>query len=153
MFNKNSSAGTAAQKRSKCSLLVGRPLLLAILLLSAVFCQAQIGDTTWKAATDSNIKLSGNYLYGSIAYKDSCRWQLRIDTVNVDFVITVDENGFVKKQKVDFIIHQYEEKQCEGVGISFYTPNRNDSFLLKREPVEVLLYRPKGQNMLVGNSR
>lgn len=41
MFNKNSSAGTAAQKSSKSSLLVRSALLLAILLLSAVYCQAQ----------------------------------------------------------------------------------------------------------------
>jgi hypothetical protein len=45
MFNRNSSAGTAAQKRSKWSLLSRLPLLLAILLLSAVCCQGQIGDS------------------------------------------------------------------------------------------------------------
>lgn len=36
MLNKNSSAGTAAKKSSKCSWLAGRPLLAAILLLVAV---------------------------------------------------------------------------------------------------------------------
>ena len=36
MFNRITSAGTAAQKRSKCSILARPPLLLAILLLSAV---------------------------------------------------------------------------------------------------------------------
>jgi len=36
MFNKNSSAGTAAKNRSKSSLLARLPLLLAILLLCAV---------------------------------------------------------------------------------------------------------------------
>jgi len=153
MLNRITSAGTATQKSSKCSLFV-RPLLLAMLLLSAVFCQAQIGDSTWKVATDSSIKLSSNYLSTSIAYKDSCWWQPRTDTVKVDFVITVDENGFVKKQKTDFIIHQYEEKKCEGFGISFYTPNRNDTFLLNGKSVEVLLYRPKNKyGVLVGNSR
>jgi hypothetical protein len=45
MFNKNSSAGTAAKNRSKCSLFERLPLLLAILMLSAVFsCQAQTID-------------------------------------------------------------------------------------------------------------
>src|SRR5690348_7801923 len=46
MFNKNSSARTAAQKSSKGSLFARLPLLLAILMLSAVFCQAQrVRDT------------------------------------------------------------------------------------------------------------
>jgi hypothetical protein len=37
-FKINRSAGTAAEKRSKCSVLSGRPLLLAILMLCAVSC-------------------------------------------------------------------------------------------------------------------
>lgn len=41
MLNKITSAGTAAKKRSKCSLLADRPLLLAIPMLCAVFCQGQ----------------------------------------------------------------------------------------------------------------
>lgn len=41
-FKRNRSAGTAAQKRSKSSLLSGLPLLLAILLLCAVSGKAQL---------------------------------------------------------------------------------------------------------------
>lgn len=37
MLDRITSAGTAAQKSSKCTWLAGRPLLLAILLLCAVF--------------------------------------------------------------------------------------------------------------------
>jgi hypothetical protein len=71
MLNKNSSAGTAAQKISKCSLLAGLPLLLAILLLCAVSGQAQrkldtvrvlilYSDTTYKgiSPTQSTFVLS-----------------------------------------------------------------------------------------------
>jgi hypothetical protein len=136
MQNCKTSAGTAAKQSSKRSLLVRSALLLAILLLSAVFCQAQITtDSTWKVAADS------------------CWWEKRIDTIQTDFVIIVDENNFVKKQKVDFIVHEYETQKCKGFVILFLTPNRNDIFLLDNKPVEVLLYRPKGQRMLVGNSR
>lgn len=41
MSNRNSSAGTAAQKSSKCSLIQRPAIILAILLLCAVFCQGQ----------------------------------------------------------------------------------------------------------------
>ena len=41
-FKRNRSAGTAAQRRSKCSLLAGLPLLLAILLLCAVSCKNKV---------------------------------------------------------------------------------------------------------------
>lgn len=111
-------------------------LYIGNMLLAAVFCQAQItNDSTWKVAADS------------------CWWEKRSDTIQTDFVIIVDENNFVKKQKVDFIVHEYETQKCKGFVISFLTPNRNDIFLLDNKPVEVLLYRPKGKQMLVGNSR
>jgi hypothetical protein len=151
-FKRNRSAGTAAEKCSKCSVLAGRPLLLAILLLSAVCCQGQITtDSTWKVATDSSINLSNSLGY----LKDSCWWTTKVDTIQTDFVITVDENNFVKKQRTDFIIHKYEKKDCQYSVFGFWAQNlRNDIYLLDGKPVEVLLYRPKNQyGVLVGNSR
>jgi hypothetical protein len=41
MLHRNSSAGTAAQKSSKCSLIQRPAIILAMLLLCAVFCQGQ----------------------------------------------------------------------------------------------------------------
>ena len=151
------SAGTAAQQSPKCSWFARYALLLAIPMLSAVFpCQAQITiDSSWKVATDSSIKFSSNYLSTSLSLKDSCWWTKRIDTMQVDFVITVDENNFVKKQKADFMIHKYELKDCKySANGLYFSPKRNDIFLLDGKPVEVLLYRPKNQyGILVGNSR
>ena len=150
MFKRNRSAGTAAQKRSKCSLLARLPLLLAILLLSAVCCQAQITKDS-PIATDSSIKLS-NYYTGSLSIKDSTWFEKHIDTIKTYFVIIVDSNNFVKKVPCDFIVHKYEREQHSGYRLWIYR-NRNDTFLLNNIPVEVLLYRPKGEQMLVGNSR
>jgi len=48
MLHRNSSAGTAAQKSSKCSLIQRPAIILAMLLLCAVFCQAQTRmKSTW----------------------------------------------------------------------------------------------------------
>jgi len=154
-FKRNRSAGTTVEKRSKRSFFARLPLLLAILLLSAVFCQAQITtDSTWKQlATDSSIKFSTGL--GSFSMKDSCWWTPKVDTIQTDFVITVDENNFVKKQRTDFIIHKYERKDCQYSVMGFWAQNtRNDIYLLDGKSVEVLLYRPKNQyGVLVGNSR
>jgi hypothetical protein len=149
MFNRNSSAGTAAEKRSKCSLLARLPLLLAILLLSAVYCQAQITIND-SLATSANIKsLTG------LSLNDSCWYESKRDTVNVDFIITIDENNFVKKEKVDYIIHKYQSKKCRFYNVGYdFSQSRIDTFLVNNKPVEILLYKPKEFNyLLVGNIR
>lgn len=46
MLHINSSAGTAAQQSSKCSLIQRPAIILAILLLCAVYCQAQMRQDT-----------------------------------------------------------------------------------------------------------
>lgn len=57
MLNRNLSAGTAAQKSSKCSLIQRPAIILAMLLLCAVFCHGQLtlgrfNDCgTWKTDT------------------------------------------------------------------------------------------------------
>ena len=117
--------------------------LLLISILSTLFCQAQ---------TDSlYMHLDTSYFSSSTLIKDSCWWVTHTDTVKVDFVIIVDENNFVKKQKADYIIRKFDVKECTG--INWYTPNRNEVFLLKNKPIEVLLYKPKGRDMLIGNIR
>ena len=149
MFNKNSSAGTAAQKRSKCSLSARLPLLLAILMLSAVCCQAQITIND-SVATTANIKaLTG------LSINDSCWYEQRNDTIKVDFVVVVDSNDFVKKKKVDFIVRKYQSKKCLFLNTGYdFLQERIDTFLLDNKPVEVLLYKTKGTNyLLLGNSR
>jgi hypothetical protein len=55
MLNRNSSAGTAVKKRSKCSLFARLPLLLAIPMLCAVFCQAQSKGVPCKIDTIKGI--------------------------------------------------------------------------------------------------
>ena len=51
MQNCKTSAGTAAQKSYKCSLLARLPLLLAILLLCAVSSQAQVSIGVGQSTT------------------------------------------------------------------------------------------------------
>lgn len=130
-------------------------IILTIVFVSTVSCQAQL-DT---ALTSTH----GIYLATGItdsllhftAIKDSVWYEKHIDTIKTDFVIIVDSNNFVKKIRCDFIVHKYEELQHSGYRLwasSFYT-NRNDTFLLNNNPVEVLLYRPKGEQTLIGNSR
>ena len=58
MFNKNSSAGTAAQKRSKRSLFSRLPLLLAIPMLCAVFVSCKQKD--WFPDTKEKLILIDN---------------------------------------------------------------------------------------------
>lgn len=58
MFNRNSSAGTAAKKRSKCSLFARLPLLLAILLLSAVFCPVVKSQVTFSNGANTLFDLN-----------------------------------------------------------------------------------------------
>lgn len=152
MLNRKMSAGTAAQKRSKCSILAGRPLLLAILLLSAVFCQAQYSDTALTSTHGIQFTTGTSRADSSFFIKDSTWYEKHIDTIKTDFVIIVDSNNFVKKVRCDFIIHKYEREQHSGYRL-WVDRNRNDTFLLNGNPVEVLLYRPKGEQMLVGNSR
>ena len=55
MLHRNSSAGTAAQKSSKCSLIQRQAIILAMLLLCAVFCQAQ----TWEKSIWNPYELTG----------------------------------------------------------------------------------------------
>jgi hypothetical protein len=132
--------------------------LLLVILLCVVFCQGQpdssyytklhklLNDTSWQ-------KTSG--FSSAISYKDSCWWSNKIDTIQTDFVIIVDENNFVKKQRADFIVHKYENKDCQYLQVGFWAQiTRNDVYLLDGKPVEVLLYRPKNQyGVLVGNSQ
>lgn len=123
--------------------------LLVLGLLLTNFCQAQKNKDSLK------LKFLESGVYNTttpLTFKDSCWWTKKIDTIKIDFVIVVDENNFVKKQKADFIIHEYEKKDCTVV-LTFNQPYRNDVFLLNNKPIEVLLYKPKGQNMLLGNSR
>jgi hypothetical protein len=92
-----------------------------------------------------------------IVQKDSCWWTKKVDTIPTDFVITVDENNFVKKQRTDFIVHKYEVKDCSLFHIYGLWNQliRNDIYLLDGEPVEVILYKQKGENrnLIIGNSK
>lgn len=76
--------------------------------------------------------------------KDSCWWNKKSDTIKTDFVIIVDENNFVKKERTDLIIHNYEIKDCQYSAVSFWNQNtKNDVYLLDGKPVEVLFIELK----------
>lgn len=162
MIKKCTSARTADQKSFKCLLLFRHAVPLAILMLSTVFCKGQ-SDTlsSYLKKFESNLiaseKDSAGYRYVPHVetIKDSTWYVPRIDTIKTDFVIIVDVNDFVKKVRCDFLVHKYEQKQYSGyrLWVNSFFPNRNDTFFVNNKPVEVLLYRPKGEQMLVGNIR
>ena len=150
-FKRNRSAGTAAKKRSKCSLFARMPLLLAILMLSAVFCRAQTDSSGIGLKFTTSIYGNSGLL---ASQKDSTWYEKHLDTIKTDFVIIVDSNNFVKKVRCDFIVHKFEQERHSGIWINSLLNNRNDTFLLNNKPIEVLLYRPKDERwLLVGNSR
>jgi hypothetical protein len=67
MQNQSTSARTAAQKSSKSSLIQRPAIILATLLLCAVFCQGQDTTKTFKRLTDT----SAASLTGIITFGDS----------------------------------------------------------------------------------
>lgn len=122
-------------------------ITLSIMLVLIYSCQAQI-DTSKLHFTSSELATS---FYSS---PDSCWWTKKTDTIQTDFIITVDENNFIKKQKTDFIVHHYEIKDCLYSVRGLWLQNtRNDIYLADGKSVEILLYRPKGNNILIGNSK
>lgn len=58
MLNRKMSAGTAAQKSSKSSLFARLPLLLAIPMLSAVFCQNAKSQITFQSQSGLGFNLN-----------------------------------------------------------------------------------------------
>jgi len=108
MQNCKTSAGTAAEKRPKSSLLARSALLLAILMLVAVFCKAQ--DSHHKgliALNDSSIKLitAGSGLsiwYGSYGYHKTGK----MDTVKAVLLITECDNCQSKSVTAYAILEQ-----------------------------------------------
>lgn len=127
-----------------------KKLFIIGLLLCSSICKGQ-------SLSDSlSAYFSGSTSSSLIVQKDSCWWTKKADTIPTDFVIIVDENNFVKKQRTDFIIHKYEIKDCSLYKyFGLWNQNtRNDVYLLNGEAVEVLLYRQKGQNrsLVIGNS-
>lgn len=137
-----------------------KKLFIITLLFCSGICKGQeyhlLNDSvaTYHRDTTSALMLStyGNH-FSTI--KDSCWWNKKSDTIKTDFVIIVDENNFVKKERTDLIIHNYEVKDCKYSGIGLWKQDtRNDIYLLNGKPVEVLLYRIKDKyGTLVGNSR
>lgn len=93
----------------------------------------------------------------SVFIKDSCWNEKHIDTIPIYFVITVDSNNFVKKERADFIVDKYEMKRCKVAdGFGFYAELKlNEMFLLNGKNVEVLLYRKKEEpySLTIGNSQ
>lgn len=166
MKNCKTSVGTAAQKSSKRSWLFRSALLLAIPMLSAVYSvKAQEKESQLDKITDY-IKLKSDSITSGVTFysnnhrllqiKDSCWWVNKIDTIKTEFVILIDENNFVKKQRADFIVHKYEIEECQYRTNGFYMqPKRNEVMLLNNLPVEILLYKSKRREgmLLVGNSR
>lgn len=114
--------------------------------LIALTIAAIVGNTMLAAVAHAQAEQS------SLVLKDSCSWVQKVDSIKVDFAITVDSNGFVRKQKADLLVRRYEAEQCRYM-MTFYKPVQNEVFMLNGVPVEVLMYKPKGQQMLVGNSR
>lgn len=110
-----------------------RPMSIVVILLLSAVAHAQDGHSL-------------------LLLKDSCSWVQKVDSIKVDFAIVVDSNGFVRKQKVDLLVRRYEAKEC-GYWAMLNPQVQNDVFMLNGVPVEVLLYKPKGKQMLVGNSR
>lgn len=91
MLHRNSSAGTVAQKSSKRSLIQRSAIILAMLLLCAVYCQGQdtlkvmilVADTSHRFDTHKEFKEDkGNYGWGQ------CFWV-------IGFVVSLDkEEGY-----------------------------------------------------------
>ena len=61
MLHRNSSAGTAVQKSSKSSLIQRPAIILAMLLLCAVFCHAQNDTLKLKNFTATSIEFKYSY--------------------------------------------------------------------------------------------
>ena len=119
MLNRKMSAGTAAEKCSKCSLFARPALLLAILMLVAVFCKAQ--DSTHKgliALNDSSFKLitagSGISLWsGSYGYHKTGK----LDTVKAVLLITDCDN-------------------CQSKSVSAYAVREQSTYFGDRMPTQ-----------------
>lgn len=126
-----------------------KKLFIISLLLCSGICKGQ-------SLNDSLSTYYVGSVSSSIILNDSCWWTKKVDTILTDFVVIVDENSFVKKQRADFIIHQYEVKECNYNVLSRWMQNtRNEVYLLNGGPVEVLMYRRKGDynNLVLGNSQ
>jgi hypothetical protein len=93
MLNRNPSAGTAAKKSSKCSLLQRPAIILAMLLLCAVyFVKGQ--DTSYlKTLTDTSFRtLSIGDIKGlsiaSISYENPNEY--KTDTITIKMLLSID---------------------------------------------------------------
>ena len=123
---------------------------LIILLFVSVSCFGQ------KDTSNIGIGLTSGTTSGSFyTQKDSTWYVSRTDTIKTDFAIVVDSNNFVKKVSCPFLLHKYDEFHHSdfGLWVNSFESNRNDTFMLNNKPIEVLLYKPKGEPILVGNSR
>lgn len=115
---------------------------LMVLLIAAI-----VGNTMLVAVAHAQDE------HSLLLLKNSCpTWVEKVDSIKVDFAITVDANGFVRKQKAELLVRTYEADHCGSIHFYHYQKIRNDVFMLNGVPVEVLLYKPKGQQILVGNS-
>lgn len=116
MIHRNSSAGTAAQKSSKSSLMQRPAIILAMLLLCAVFCQGQdttrimilVADTTHRFDTHWESKECPDSIKNSFVI---CGKEVKEDKGNygwgqcfwvVGYVVSVDkEEGYPPYQMQD----------------------------------------------------
>lgn len=125
--------------------------LFFLSIFVASFCNAQKQKDT--SGLIAGTAFSVDTTFASYL-KDSCWSEHHIDTIQVDFVIIVDKNNFVKKERVPFIVDKYDIKNCK-MTIWDYR-KLNETFLLNGKPTEVLLYRRKDNlpgSLNVGNSR
>lgn len=138
-----------------------KKLFIITLLFCSGICKGQeyhlLNDSVATYHGDTITALTSSmFVKPSFTAKDSCWWTKKVDTIPTDFVIIVDENDFVKKQRIDFIVHKYEVKDCylyNTYGL-WVENTRNEVYLLNGEPAEILLYRQKGENrsLVIGNS-
>lgn len=133
-----------------------KKLIIILLILIPLLPKAQDLDTALVSTKRLTFATGTLIADSSFFLKDSCWTVKHIDTIQVDFLITVNSNNFIKKERADYIIHKYETKVCRYTQYGFYpTPKENEVFLLNGKPIEVLLYKLRGDfnSLMVGNSK
>jgi hypothetical protein len=103
-----------------------------------IFIVAAIVGNTMLAAVAS-AQDQKNYF----TMKDSCWWQKKIDSIQVDYILIADSSGSVRKQEADLLVRRYEVEQCAFV-LYPRTKVQNEVYLLNNVPVDIIYFRRKG---------
>ena len=102
--------------------------------LMALIIAAIVGNTMFPAVASAQA--------GQIYLVDSCWWQLKTDSIKIDYLLIADSSGLIRKQKADLLVRRYEVEQCKYRWVGNRSL-RNDVYLLNGVPVDVIHFRRK----------